>query len=74
MHDVIAWNHVWDAVNQTLYGFEPVLEQEKFGGFGVWLNDILYNAWMWGFFNVDRALENLDAVFAHQTEAGNFPA
>ena len=58
---------------QTLHGFEPVFEQEEICGFGVWLNDILYNAWMWGFFDVNRALENL-MPSAHQTEAGNFPA
>ena len=74
MHDVIAWNHVWDGVNQRPYtALSRFWDKKKFGGFGVWLNDILYNAWMWGFFDVDRALENLDAVFAHQTEAGNFP-
>ncbi|MGA0768378.1 MAG: MGH1-like glycoside hydrolase domain-containing protein, partial [bacterium] len=74
LHDVIAWNHVWDAVNQRPYtALSRFWNKKKFGGFGVWLNDILYNAWMWGFFDVERALENLDAVFAHQTEAGNFP-
>ena len=74
MHDIIAWNHVWDAVNQRPYtALSRFWNKKKFGGFGVWLNDILYNAWMWGFFDSDRALENLDAVFAHQTEAGNFP-
>ena len=74
MHDVIAWNHVWDAVNLRPYtALSRFWNKKKFGGFGVWLNDILYNAWMWGFFDVNRALENLDAVFAHQTEAGNFP-
>ena len=74
LHDVIAWNHVWDAVNERPYtALSRFWNKKKFGGFGVWLNDILYNAWMWGFFDVNRALENLDAVFAHQTEAGNFP-
>ena len=74
MHDVIAWNHVWDAVNQRPYtALSRFWNKKKFGGFGVWLNDILYNAWMWSFFDVNRALENLDAVFAHQTDTGNFP-
>ena len=74
MHDVIAWNHVWDAVNQRPYtALSRFWNKKKFGGFGVWLNDILYNAWMWSFFDVNRALENLDAVFAHQTNTGNFP-
>jgi putative isomerase len=74
VHDVIAWNHVWDAINQRPYtALSRFWNKKKFGGFGVWLNDILYNAWMWGFFDVERSLENLDAVFAHQTQAGNFP-
>jgi len=74
VHDVIAWNHVWDAVNQRPYtALSRFWNKKKFGGFGVWLNDILYNAWMWGFFDVERSLENLDAVFSHQTQAGNFP-
>ena len=74
MHDVIAWNHVWDAVNQRPYtALSRFWNKKKFGGFGVWLNDILYNAWMWSFFDVNRAFENLDAVFAHQTDTGNFP-
>ena len=47
MHDVIAWNHVWDAVNQRPYtALSRFWNKKKFGGFGVWLNDILYNAWM----------------------------
>ena len=74
MHDVLAWNHVWDEVNRRPYtALSRFWNKKKFGGFGIWLNDILYNAWMWGFFDVERSLENLDAVFAHQTEAGNFP-
>ncbi|MEQ8665505.1 MAG: trehalase family glycosidase [Rhodospirillales bacterium] len=74
MHDVMAWNHVWDPVNGRPYtALSRFWNTKKFGGFGVWLNDVLYNAWMWGFFDTDRARENLDAVFAWQTEAGNFP-
>ena len=74
MHDVMAWNHVWDSVNGRSYtALSRFWNTKKFGGFGVWLNDVLYNAWMWAFFDADRARENLDAVFAWQTDAGNFP-
>lgn len=74
MHDVMAWNHVWDPVNRRPYtALSRFWNTKKFGGFGVWLNDVLYNAWLWSFFDADRARENLDAVFAWQTDAGNFP-
>ena len=74
VQDVMAWNHVHDAVNDRPY---TVLSRfwnvRKFGGFGVWLSDILYNAMLWSYFDAVAARENLEAVFAWQTEAGNFP-
>ncbi len=74
VYDVMAWNHVWDGVNDRAYTcLSRFWNTKKFGGFGVWLNDILYNAWMWGLFDAEAAIDNLDAVFAWQTEAGNFP-
>ncbi|MEM7025456.1 MAG: glycoside hydrolase family 37, partial [Pseudomonadota bacterium] len=74
IHDVMAWNHVFDFVNRRPYtALSRFWNSHKFGGFGVWLDDILYNAWLWGHFEVERARDNLDAVFAWQTEAGNFP-
>lgn len=74
VHDVMAWNHVHDYVNDRPYtALSRFWNTKKFGGFGVWLDDILYNALCWGHFREDHAMDNLDAVFAHQTEAGNFP-
>ena len=74
VHDVIAWNHVHDFVNGRPYtALSRFWNTRKFGGFGVWLNDVLFNAWMWGHFDPGRARDNLEAVFAWQTEAGNFP-
>lgn len=74
VHDVMAWNHVHDFINQRPYtALSRFWNTKKFGGFGVWLDDILYNALCWGHFRQDHATDNLDAVFAHQTEAGNFP-
>jgi len=45
----------------------------KFGGFGVWMNDIIYNALMWSLFDTQKARQNIEAVFAWQTPEGNFP-
>ncbi len=74
VHDVMAWNHVHDFINGRPYtALSRFWNTQKFGGFGVWLDDILYNALCWGNFREDHAVDNLDAVFAHQTEAGNFP-
>ncbi|MEM7170700.1 MAG: trehalase family glycosidase [Pseudomonadota bacterium] len=74
VHDVMAWNHVYDSINDRPYTvLSRFWNSHKFGGFGVWLDDVLYNALLWGHFDLARAIENLDAVFAWQTEAGNFP-
>lgn len=74
VHDVISWNHVHDAINDRPYTvLTRFWNTHKFGGFGVWLDDILYNALLWGPFDEDRARQNLEAVFAWQTEEGNFP-
>ncbi len=74
MHDVVSWNHVYDFVNARPYtALSRFWNSRKFGGFGVWLDDVLFNAWLWGPFDLERARDNLEAVFAWQTEAGNFP-
>jgi len=74
IHDVVSWNHVFDSINQRPY---TVLTRNwnthKFGGFGVWMNDIIYNALMWSLFDPEKARENIEAVFAWQTPQGNFP-
>ncbi|HEX9769526.1 MAG TPA: hypothetical protein VGA50_10160, partial [Kiloniellales bacterium] len=74
VHDVVSWNHVYDFVNDRPYtALSRFWNSRKFGGFGVWLDDVLFNAWLWGHFETGRARDNLEAVFAWQTEAGNFP-
>ncbi len=74
VHDVMAWNHVHDRINDRPYTvLTRYWNTQKFGGFGVWMNDIIYNAWLWSFFDRQKARDNLEAVFAWQTEAGNFP-
>lgn len=74
VRDVIGWNTVWDAVNRRPYtSLSRNWVTQKFGGFGVWLNDILYHALMASLFDVGLARENLAAVVAHATAEGNLP-
>ncbi len=74
VRDVVGWNTVWDAVNRRPYtSLSRNWVSQKFGGFGVWLDDILYHALMAGMFDAEVALENLRAVFAGATKAGNLP-
>ena len=74
VHDVVAWNHAYDEINERDY---TVLSRNwnrmKFGGFGVWLNDILFNGMMWSLFDRGNAQRNLDEATLRQTEHGNFP-
>jgi putative isomerase len=74
VRDVVGWNTVWDSVNRRPYtSLSRNWVSQKFGGFGVWLDDILYHALMAGMFDAEVARENLRAVFAGATEAGNLP-
>ncbi len=74
MYDVMAWNHVFDDVNQRPYtALTRFWNRRKFGGFGVWLDDVLFNGMMWSLFDADNARLNVAAVAAWQTEQGNFP-
>lgn len=74
MRDCIAWNTVWDASNQRPYtSLSRAWVAQKFGGWGVWLNDVVYHGAMGGLFDPDIAHENQRAVFAGATSAGNLP-
>ena len=74
IRDVIGWNTVYDPVNRRPYtALSRNWSSAKFGGFGVWLDDILYHALLAGILDLDLAEENLRAVFAGRTEAGNLP-
>lgn len=74
VRDVCAWNTVWDSVNRRPYtSLSRNWVSQKFGGFGVWLDDVLYHALMGGMFDPALARENLRAVFAGATPAGNLP-
>jgi putative isomerase len=74
VRDVIGWNTVWDGANRRPYtSLSRNWVAQKFGGWGVWLNDVLYHALMAGLFDPEIARENLAAVFAGVTADGNLP-
>jgi putative isomerase len=74
VRDVIAWNTVWDPVNRRPYtSLSRNWVSQKFGGFGVWLDDVFYHALMAGMFDPILARENLRAIYAGATAAGNLP-
>jgi putative isomerase len=74
VRDVIGWNTVWDGANRRPYtSLSRNWVAQKFGGWGVWLNDVLYHGLMAGLFDVEIARENLAAVFAGATPHGNLP-
>lgn len=74
IRDVIGWNTVYDPVNRRPYtALSRNWSSAKFGGFGLWLDDILYHALLAGTLDLELAEENLRAVFAGRTEAGNLP-
>ena len=74
IRDVVGWNTVYDHVNRRPYtALSRNWSSAKFGGFGVWLDDVLYHALLAGILNLELAEENLRAVFAGRTEAGNLP-
>ena len=74
VRDVIGWNTVYDPVNRRPYtALSRNWSSAKFGGFGVWLDDVLYHALLAGILDRELAEENLRAVFAGRTEAGNLP-
>lgn len=74
LRDVVAWNTVWDAINQRPYtAISRNWDLGKFGGFGVWLNDQFYAALMAGELDAGLARDNLAAVFSGATPQGNLP-
>jgi putative isomerase len=74
VRDVIGWNTVWDGANRRPYtSLSRNWVAQKFGGWGVWLNDVLYHGLMAGLFDTEIARENLAAVFAGATPYGNLP-
>lgn len=74
VRDIIAWNTIFDPVNRRPYtAFSRNWTTAKFGGFGVWLNDVLFNALLSSTLDADLMRDNLLAVLAGATPQGNLP-
>ncbi|WP_158234138.1 MGH1-like glycoside hydrolase domain-containing protein [Oceaniglobus indicus] len=74
VRDVIGWNTLFDPVNRRPYtGLSRNWTTAKFGGFGVWLNDVLFNALLASTLEPEVARDNLLAVIAGATPQGNLP-
>jgi putative isomerase len=74
VRDVIGWNTVWDPVNRRPYtSLSRHWVAQKFGGFGVWLDDVFYHGLMAGLLDPRIARDNVEAVLAGATEQGNLP-
>ncbi len=70
----MGWNTVFDCINRRPYvSISRNWNQEKFGGFGVWLNDQQYSSYLVGLLDDEQARENLAAVLAGETPQGNLP-
>ena len=70
--DVMAWNTVWDEINQRPYtSISRNWNLAKFGGYGVWLNDQQYAALMTDILDPEMGRENLATVLAGATPDGN---
>src|SRR5262249_56776908 len=54
VRDVIGWNTVWDGANRRPYtSLSRNWVAQKFGGWGVWLNDVLYHGLLAGLFGLE---------------------
>ncbi len=74
VRDVVAWNTVWDPDNRRSYtSLSRNWVAQKFGGWGIWLDDLFYHGLMAGLFDAGVAHENLQAVLAGATPQGNLP-
>ena len=72
LRDVIAWNTVWDPVNERAYtALSRNWGSQKFGGWGVWLDDLFLHALMAGAVDADLARENMEAALGNATPYGN---
>ncbi|MCI0431002.1 MAG: glycoside hydrolase family 37 [Rhodospirillales bacterium] len=72
IRDVIAWNTVWDPVNRRPYtALSRNWGAQKFGGWGIWLDDLFFHALMASLLDADVARENLEAALSNATSYGN---
>ena len=69
---MIAWNTVWDPVNRRPYTtLSRNWGAQKFGGWGVWLDDLFFHALMASVVDAHVARENLAAALSNATPYGN---
>lgn len=74
VRDIIAWNTVWDEVHHRPYTTASRnWVAQKFGGWGIWLNDQLYHALLASPFDPHLARDNLRAALSGTTPEGNLP-
>jgi putative isomerase len=72
VRDVVAWNTVWDPVNRRAYtALSRNWGAQKFGGWGVWLDDLFFHALMASAIDPEIARENLEAALSNATPYGN---
>lgn len=73
LRDLVGWNTVFDPINERPYmSLSRNWVAQKFGGFGVWLDDLFYHALMGALFDPELARESIRAVLATVTPEGNF--
>ena len=74
VRDVVGWNTVYDTINDRAYtALSRNWSSLKFGGFGVWLDDVLYHGVLANVLDRQTVIDNLRAALAGATEAGNLP-
>nr|WP_298687442.1 trehalase family glycosidase [uncultured Dongia sp.] len=72
IRDIVGWNSVHDFINDWPYmSLSRTWVAQKFGGFGLWLDDIFYHALASSLLNADMARENIRAVLDRETPEGN---
>ncbi len=72
LRDIVGWNSVYDPINRRPYmSLSRFWVAQKFGGFGIWLDDIFYHALMAGLFAAEAARQNIRAILATETPEGN---
>ncbi|HVM84550.1 MAG TPA: trehalase family glycosidase [Candidatus Binatia bacterium] len=73
LRDLVGWNTVFDPINRRPYmSLSRNWVAQKFGGFGVWLDDLFYHALMSALFDPALARDCVKAVLATATPEGNF--
>ena len=72
IRDIVGWNSVHDFINDWPYmTLSRAWVAQKFGGFGLWLDDICYHALGTSLFDAEMARESVRAVLATETPEGN---